>query len=339
MLRAIFWSILICSLVSLAESQHEEDYRGNDIFDIVDIDPYDLKAGSTIQMLDNLLIDRTKSSDSDENLDIVLEELKADYRNNVSERKPIQLKRLLLALRALNGEHQCDYYSYLILSKSLTAIGFNVELSRRKEHKLRRIDGIVYHFMYLHVDQCRQVYFEKFDMISKNLEQITMKRFDLLFEDAIKEITSDARKKNVGLTYVERLFNAVSGKTSMTFSFELRDIYKALEKLARGDPDEEFIRPVESRETGLISIRRDKFAKLYDEYILKTCNYVTKELGQDIFNPAYLDMEIDPHLEVNRVDFYETWLKYILCYRHGGFKARFDSLVVLAEKQARSASQ
>lgn len=212
-------------------------------------------------------------------------------------------------------------------------IGFETETVKEKPEEIRRIDEIVLHYVDEHVNQCRQVYFKKFDEIYKNLEPNMIKRLDLIFEGAIKEITSDDEVKNRGLSYVERLFNALSGETYITFAFEMKDIYKALEKVVKGEPDEKFIKPVRDQSTGLKSLNEDKFLHVYGEYLLKTSNYIIEKLGTEVFYPATLDLEIDPHLESNRVDFYETWMKFKPCLLHGGFNGEGYSLEEYVNKR------
>lgn len=71
---------------------------------------------------------------------------------------------------------------------------------------LRRIDKILVKYLNEHVKNCKQVYFTKFDSISKSLNRELLKRLDVVFRKSIERIKS---KRNGAANYAESLYKAM----------------------------------------------------------------------------------------------------------------------------------
>lgn len=320
MLKEAIFTYLVVSCISIGLSGsiltpyklYSYDFKGNDVFQIVEMNTYDPSWNKRMQNLNDFLVDRTDSTDPNENFDITLEELILNYKNAVGPSKAIEAKRLFLALSTLNEENECSYYGFLVLDNNLRSMDPSIRSVIRNEN-LRRIEKILVHFINRHINNCREVYFKRFDEISKNLDPIKMERLNFLLEKPIKHLVSDERQTNQDKTYVERLFDVTTDSVSSQFEVASSHVYDTMIELVKGDADERFVRKVENERTGVPCIRNDKLYKLFQKYIAEPCAYYRQQLGPDVFEPALFDGMFDRYVEADRVDFYESWCKYRFC--------------------------
>lgn len=310
--------IFSCLLVEHARSRvYDLDILSQDIFGALKVDTFGIRSlphredQSAIDKLNDLLIRRTDSADPAANLDIIIEELIKDYKNNVPlDRKSFQAKRLVASLSTITDENLCSSYSYRILQACLYGIDSSVRGIARNEH-LRRIDKILAYYIRKHVNDCRAVYFREFSRVSEQLDEIQVKYLDTFLNKAIENLINNGKIK--GETRVERLYNA--GKDELSGSFDLTSerIYDTLKELARGDPNERYLIPVEDEHTGHNKIKRERFDQLIDKYILQPCNYFKHQFEEDIFWPFRFDSMFNNQIQNDRTDFYEGLLKFRFC--------------------------
>lgn len=183
--------------------------------------------------------------------------------------------------------------------------------------KSRRVDKILARFIKEHLEKCEDVYLKNFDQIvsSDDLDTVLMNRLDLLLEEPMKFVTSEERPENEHKTYMERIFDMVSTRFGIRIDRVTSYVYSAMKELVKGDPNEKFIRPVEDEKKGRYRIREEEFKKLFNEYVAKPCNYIRVKFGPDVYEPVQFRRYFDGRIfHYNRVDFYETWLKYKLCF-------------------------
>lgn len=101
MLKEILFTYLIVSCVSIglarsADKLYDGNFMDSDLFQAMRINWHDLNLSSTMQKLNDFLVERTDSIDPDENFDIVLEELLLDYKKHTGPSKAIKTKRFFL---------------------------------------------------------------------------------------------------------------------------------------------------------------------------------------------------------------------------------------------------
>lgn len=304
-----------------------------DIFQSYELDTSILQATYETQKLNDLLVDRVDFTDLGKNFDTILEELILNYKNRVPPNSPtIQVKNLILALTTLKGDNECNHYGHKILLNNYLVIGERVRFLKRNE-ALRRLDKILLHYINEHVNNCEQVYFRKFDEVSKNFDDTLIKRLNLFLGKAIDTLTSEQNPDNHGEQYTEILYNLVNFRIGNSFEMNAAYIYNAMKNLVKGDSDASFLRLVENEKTGFLNIRRDKFIRLFNEYVTKPCQYFETSLGPDIFEPALFDNMFYYHIRVDRVSFYEAWLKYRLCTFSGKIGDKLDEVLDYADNQ------
>lgn len=259
-----------------------------------------------IEKLSNRLSDRVKSDEPSENLDFIIEELILDQKNKVPlDSKPIQAKRLVASLHFVKDENECNYFGYKILSNNFDAIRPNLN-----GDNLRRIDKILVKYLNEHVKNCKQVYFTKFDSISKSLNREFLKRLDVVFRKSIERIKSE---RNGAANYAESLYKAMH-KIHQALDFKPVDIYEALIEMTK----------LEGKD--LKGLKRKNIEELFDEYIVKPCEYLRDQFGRDVFEPFIFDSKFYDQIESDRADFYETLFKYEMCY--GSFKSERQELLL-----------
>lgn len=329
----------LCLLVGQISPTAENDLSSIDVFEASKIDVNYLRfmhvdEGRTeFGKINDLLVERTKSVDPDTNLDIVLEQLLLDYKSKLpTNSRPIQAKRLFLSLSTLNKENECSRYGYLIISKNLDAMQTKVS-SIKNGDKMRRIDEILAHHIRRHIDDCKRVYLKNFDVILKSLDKDEVNRVDKLLDKAIGSLTSDENFKDKDTNYVERLYSLASKEGGQTNGLEPSYIHDCIRDSAKADPNNEFSQLLGDGQRGLLRVRSEKlFDKLYSEYIVKPCEYFRQKLGPNVFKPIAFDIKFGQHqIQFNRVDFYETWLKYQLCHFDGSSEEAFKKYVEYLE--------
>lgn len=317
-------------LVQVRSENFEENYLAADIYKIFNINPLTLKEGfgalddyrktglfnlekKVVKRLNDFLVDRTPSIDPDENLDLVNELYLIDLKNKVpSVSQNNQVRRLLLALRTLTGENKCNYYSFIVLSKNLQALGTNPK-SIIENKNLRRIDKILAHYINQHVDECRSIYSEKFDAVTKNFDAEDARKLDVVLKSKIESAISDQKPDNLDKSRVERLYSAATFKIRGAHDFDPEEVYNSLREMSANDPDARYMVPVENEWRGSLTIRQDKFDQMYSKYIAEPCAHFRNEYGPDVFKPMDLDKKYSNKIQEDRADFYEAWFKFGLC--------------------------
>lgn len=346
--KSLFYYLFTCLLLDRAISEeYDKQYEAEDIFQVFKISAYALgirykihpvgrdgllryEKNSVIERLNEFLETQTDSDDLDVNLDIILEQFLVDQRSLVQYHGPSsQAKRLLLALRTLDGENECNYYGYKVLSKNLEAIQRDISAIINNEN-LRRVDKIVAHCIKRHIRHCGDVYFTKFDEISEQLDQVRVNHLSAIYESTIKSATSDDHLINREKSLAERLYNAAAFKIKNAYDFDPENVLKVLKNLAANNPDARYLQPVMNEYSGVPRIRRDKFEKIFSEYFIEPCRYFRQQFGPDVFEPTSFDNKFYHMLRKDRADFYEAWYKYRLC--SGLFDRRLRIMIEYADK-------
>lgn len=330
--------VILCIIIGETSLGYpESDFRSVDLFEALKIRPQirvlsvDYVAEREVERLNNYLIDNTDSNDAEENLDLILEQLILDYKNKLDPHGDrIKIKRLLMALTTIKGENSCNYYSYLILGQALdaTKCRFRLLNGRRK-----RIDKVVGHYIYKHANNCLPIYLKNYDNLSKNLDEILMKRLDALLGPTIQNLILYYGNPHIkGDTYEERLKHMASERVGRTFDMSSKYIYDIMMELTKDDPNKKLLEIFEDERTGRLVIREDKLAELLEEYIIKPCRYFREYYQRDIFKPLLQD-NIFVHTQTDRIDFYEAWFKYDLCSNVLDIKRNLQTFVGYAMKQ------
>lgn len=342
MLKVTLLSCLLAGLGLLGSQVYSAEFERefgsvDDEFKAANINEHALKVipwkerESEIEKLENLMKDRTDSTDPDVNLDIIQVQLDLETRNKVSpQSRSNQAKRLLLALRTLKGENECNYYGYKIITKNFALINPSLD-AIMEDTSDRRVDKIMAHYVKSHINNCRDVYFRKFDEITPNLDKNLVEKMDTFVERAMEDVIQEFNQKFPGKTNVEALFEIANKGFSTLHMMKPSYIYNVMQISAKHDPDVGFLKPIEDEITGISSVRRDKFFELFDNYIAKPCNHFRQQLGPDVFQPILFDSMFKHQIKEDRVDFYQAWVKYGLCYLDGSSKRVLDAVVEFAE--------
>lgn len=282
--------------------------------------------------LNDLLESHTDSEDPDTNLDVVLKEFNSDIQKQVPyNSSPVQSKRLVLALRTLNGENECDYYSHEILLNNLMATGNRIR-ALSGSVSIRRIDRILKHYVDKHVENCGQVYFDKFDELSKNLDPNLVDHIDEFLRNEVEIRTSNKNPENAGKNYVEILYRNASHGGSEKFRLDTSYIYNALKYFAKGDTS--FLKPVKDGKSDALKVDKGKLSRLFQDHIAKPCNDYRQQLGPDVFEPVLFDKMFKDHqVRSDKPEFYRAWLMYRLCNFFGEVSYTVDRLADYANNQ------
>lgn len=74
------------------------------------------------------------------------------------------------------------------------------------------------------------------------------------------------------------------------------------------DPDARFVERVEDEMIGAKVLKRNKFLRLLDDYLLKPCRYFNDRLGPEVFEPLLFDAEVYHELRGDKAEFYKALL-------------------------------
>lgn len=316
--------LLVCLFLvdQIKLSSAERNFQDIDVFEIHKIRPrvYPLSVDYfkkyELDKLNNFFIDKTDSIDAKENLDIILEQLILDYKNKVPfNDDAVKVKRLMLALMTIKGQDDECRYGHKILKTVLDATHSRYRLLV-KGGAMKRVDKIVKFYIDEHTNDCTSTYLKNFDTISKNLDGLMEGRVNLFLRDTIELLTSGELRKIMGDNHKERLQFITEQRIGISFDMTSESIYNIMQELAKDDPNKKFLDISENERTGEFSIVKNKFGRLFDKYVAQPCDYYRKQLSQDVFAPVIFD-NMFTRIETNRVDFYEAWLKYDLCYFSG----------------------
>lgn len=179
---------------------------------------------------------------------------------------------------------------------------------------LRRIDKIVALNIRSRVANCQGVYLKKFDEKLSNMDQGSVQKVNELLAKAEDHVKSDEYPENQVKKDAERSYNAVSYEIRGLTDLSPEYIYNSLLEVAKDDQDAKYLKPVENERTGVPSLNREKFDNLLETYVSKPCLYCRENLGPNIMEPIMFDYGYGHQIMNDRADFYETWLKYELCY-------------------------
>lgn len=323
-LTKVFCLMFLCLFLvdQINLSRVGRDFQDVDVFEVLQIRPrvlplsVDYVKKYELDKLNNFLIDKTDSVDAQENLDIILEQLILDYKNKVAfNNDAVKIKRLMLALMTIKGQDDECIYGHKILKTVLNATNSRYRLLE-KGGAMKRIDKIVKFCIDGHTNHCTPTYLKNFDTISKELDGLMVERVNLLLRDTIRLLTSGELRKIEGDNYKEKLQFITEHKIGILLEITSESIYNTMQELAKDDPDKKFLNIAENERTGDFGIIKNKFGKLFDKYVAQPCNYFREQLLQDVFAPVTFD-NIFTRIETNRVDFYEAWLKFDLCYFGG----------------------
>lgn len=268
--------------------------------------------GNDLAELNNILVDKTSSTDPKQNLDIIRNLVETDSTKKAYDSDSNKAKRILLSLSTLNDENLCTSYGFLALDYNYKVGGRRAKLTEGPNVPRRRVDKILKHYVDRHVKECGDVYFRKFEEISQTMDQTMKRRVETFFEEAIENITSDMYKENEG-EYVERLFSRANGDIGSVYKAESEYIWRKLKEVAQDDPDGQFADKVENEKTGEAELRVDKYEKLFNEYLLKPCEYYREQLGSEVFEPVQFDSIVRHDLKKDKPEFYKAWINFKLC--------------------------
>lgn len=306
--------LILCSLlVCAAECEQVEDV---DVFQVlVNFENSYRETNDELNKINYWLVDQTESTDPQENLDIILESLIMDLKKQKPSDKMSangKAKRLLLSLGALNDENMCTKFGYIVLKANYIAGGRKAKQALDSDVS-RRIDKILVHYMKEHV-RCSEIYPSRFENILSGMDKTKVGRVNKFFEKAIEHLTSDIYVENRGKDYVERLSNIAKRRLLSLSTYESDYIWRTLREVVKGDPDARFAEKVEDEKTGKgLRLRRNKFDRLFNDYLLEPCEYYREKLGPEVFEPLQFDAIVPHDIRKYKTDFYKAWLNYKLC--------------------------
>lgn len=215
---------------------------------------------------------------------------------------------LLTSLKKLKQDTKCSSESYSILRDNYLATG-----NRKLYYKLtniKRTEHMVYYYCFQHAKQCKYTYVQNYDIKFKSLNK-RLAQYVEFFANSIMysdKYPTDEYSDTIQI-YKQFLMKPVSinGSTEAKLTFE------TLRKLAENDSkrDSLYESHPSSKESRISQVR-----ELYDKYIVKPCDYYTKQLGPDIFIPIGFDdlfQAKKADLDFSRIDFYHSWARYRLC--------------------------
>lgn len=329
---------LVFSFFLMGQSRSAEfktpNFQEFDIFDVVNIDPYEVRKNlknqheSEIDKLDDLLVGGTDSTDPKVNLDFLLEEFISDMKKKVPYNEPsAKAKRLLLALNTLKDQNECSQNGDAILLKNWSAIQPSSQ-AVMNDVEARRIDKLFAYYMKRRIKNCREIYIRKFDQIYNNMDKELIKRIDTFLNDAVKDVTSDGKNKNSDKNHIQRLLSTATTRYKERYQISLSYMHNKMVESARGPSYEKYFKLVENKRRIL---KREILGRIFIDTIAKPCASFRKQLGPDVFEPLLFDCFYEHELFEDRTDFYDALLKYQMCY-FGGFseKNMLDRIVAYA---------
>lgn len=226
---------------------------------------------------------------------------------------------LLTSLRKLKQDIKCSGESYSILRDNFLATG-----NRKLFYKLtniKRIEHMVYYYCFQHAKQCKYEYVRNYDIKYKSMN----KRFVEYVESFVNSIMySDEYPLDEYSDTIQIYKQFLIKPVSLNGSTEAELTLDTLKRLAENDSKRDSLdgsNPI-SKESRISQVRA-----LYEKYIVKPCDYYTKQLGPDIFIPVAFDdlfqaKKVDPNFP--RIDFYHSWARFRFCE---ALKERDDALL------------
>lgn len=316
----MFFKYLVVSCLCLvAQINWVTNADSVDKYRALEVDTFDISMSyrsekkSEIAKLNEFMIDKTDSTDPNVNLDIVEKEFDSQLEKKVPfDDLSVQAKRLLLALRTLEGKDECNHYSYLILKNNQRAIKSPARAIKRNEGA-RRIDKVLAHYINKHIKNCRDQYFQRYDQIYSALDKTLLHRIDVLLNDAVKTITSDENERNAGKSYAKRLFYGARHGL-LTSYVRPSYMYNVMVNSVKGSEEEKYMKKVENERTGYPALNLEVFGRVFRETVTQPCYKFRSLVGPDVFLPLLFDGLYHHEVQEERTDFYEALLKFQLCY-------------------------
>lgn len=314
--------IFICCLAS-AVCVADQVSRDRAVIEDDNVNVFGLKGDLLIEDLNKLnefLVNNVNSEDPDENLKAVKEAFDKEYEESkvsgafktMDDFKQFHFtrgKKLFLALGTVLGNSRCTEYSSHILDQLDRATKHQVRKQTQPGENLRRVEKILKHYIELHKNICQKVYSGK---VRAKLETMQNKeaieRVNIATNLAINELTEDSRSAS----RAQKLYNAIS-RNKLASQVKPEHVILAMNTLARGDPEEKFLRPANFKLIGKAGVRQNKYKELFSKYLIKPCTYYTRQLEREVFEPANFDLKTGIDFDEDLEQFYEVWLRHKLC--------------------------
>lgn len=291
--------VLVMILVALGDQiKADEDTIRDDGTDPA-FETSDRDFNKSYRTIDSYLSDNVSTDDIDLNMKVASEWLSKDLKKDPTKNERlIDALELFISLRDTYRGKKCDQNGYDILFKNLLATE-NCGLGKRSE---RRIDRVVYKFLHDHARNCQRTYPVNFEKIYANMDPIRLGYVEFfLNEKNLQNFLGDSKNIQTFFSTLVKNQQRIQGKFGSRMAFD------AINALSVNDEDGK------SLYQSSIDVRKEKFRKLFERYIIEPCRFFVNELGPDVFVPSRFEAMFFHRLDESNILFYKSWARFRVC--------------------------
>lgn len=296
-------TLLICASMQVQSTRLSSIFgldRDKNVDDLSSIRGKQLRV--LYKALNEYLVSKTKSTDADDNMDLVMESYnKHAPRKSASKSKTLQAEKLFLSLRNLDkNKKTCNSYGRKILEENKSAL--EQECDQYYDGRDRMYD-IYQHYLKSHAQLCSQEYRNSFNEKLEDMKKTNkLKQVSDLVDKRISDYTP-----NRIMPEVERLFNFIRYHHSHS-EYVLGQLMTVLDKT----PDYKYLSIQRDSRTGGKYFDRDNFKRVYNENVATPCRYFIGQLGPDVFEPVLFELDHFPRNEGD-LEFFMNMARYTVC--------------------------
>lgn len=300
--------ISLCCLVGMAEIVSCEYEPNRDYY-----------VKNTLQELNKHLVDETKSLNPEDNFNVARKLYAKHRKTKKIDKKLLEADELFLALSSINDGNICTPHSNSIIlnmSKNLREDRGPMSFPTRIE----RIFGSYFdRWMRICAPSLPKVLREKLAI----MDRVKLSYLDTFFDEAIALHENMEDEYSRGKSIAFRLMNMASGFTYVKEVRQCDYILRKLKEIAQTDPraksEEDRTIFAGDEKEGIMSFKEEKF----QDYYVEPCKYFEEQLGNSVFNPAFLAYKVSGRklFSEDDLDFYRAWIKYKLCSRNTDLSA------------------
>lgn len=232
------------------------------------------------------------------------------------------MEQLLMLKDIMSDANKCSRKSYRVLVKNDRAtrgVAHRPPSEIRARGMKRAVDWLVHQYEFRHASECHRIYPIVYEAKLLSMNQDLLKKVELFTTNIIQK----RRKKIMFIWEQQRTDDPMilipTGKAIKRIKGKdiAAAVYRSIQSMASKDPNERYLRKVVNEEKGKLMINDAGLKALFDEYIIKPCEYYVQQLGPDIFVPVKFDIGLlEPYdrYQVEEVQqFFLGWIRFRFC--------------------------
>lgn len=287
---------------------------GQEEFDASGIDGQQLE--DEFNKLNEFLFARVKSSDPEQNFNLVLENYKSRSKSWFKKMSSdsMRARKLFLAMGQITDENRCTPRSYNILIQ-IDRATFDRSCRRLDpEGVVRRVERILLDYVLKQQSQCHDAHLKQYRDKLASMDTEKVKKVEAFLEPYISSLISEKLKIDKSKSRIQKLYDIINEKSSSISSKNPMNVLESLKHLVKDDPSAKSILQVDDDTELKELMKKDtKIQKLHSQYLFEPCLYYLDQLGPEVFKVVYFENKFQQSLDERNPDFYESWTRYHLC--------------------------